>query len=47
MYFDEKRLFENEPEAWVNGPVYRDVYEAYRDKGLYSQLTLADVDVAG
>ena len=46
VYFDEKRLFENQPEAWVNGPVYRDVYEAYRDKGMYSQLTMSDVDVA-
>lgn len=46
VYFKEERLFDEQPEAWVNGPVYRNVYEAYRDKGLYSQLTLADVGVA-
>ncbi len=46
VYFHEERLFEDQPEAWVNGPVYRDVYEAYRNKGIYSQLTLADIGVA-
>ena len=45
VYFKEERLFEEQPEACVNGPVYRDVYDAYRDKGIYSQLTLADIGV--
>ena len=45
VYFDKQRLFENQPEAWVNGPVYRDVYDEYRNKGMYSQLTLADAGV--
>ncbi len=45
VYFHEELLFEDQPEAWVNGPVYRDVYEAYRNKGIYSQLTLADIGV--
>ena len=46
VYFKEERLFEEQPEAWVNGPVYRNIYEEYRDKGMYSQLTLADAGVA-
>ena len=45
VYFKKERLFEEQPEAWVNGPVYRDVYEAYRDKGIYSQLALDDIGV--
>lgn len=45
VYFHKERLFEDQPEAWVNGPVYRSIYEAYRSKGIYSQLTLADLGV--
>lgn len=46
VHFNEALLFEDQPEAWVNGPVYRNVYEAYRRKGIYSQLTLDDIGIA-
>lgn len=41
VYFEKQSLFPDEPEAWVNGPVYRDVYEEYRTLGIYQQITPA------
>ncbi len=43
VYFDKNLLFEDVPEAWVNGPVYRVVYDAYKTKGIYEQFAFADV----
>ena len=43
VYFDRNLLFDDTPEAWVNGPVYRRVYEVYKGKGLYEQFTFNDV----
>lgn len=40
VYFgEENTLFEDVPEAWVNGPVYRRIYEKYRHIGIYEQMT--------
>lgn len=47
VYFDKALLFEDVPEAWVNGPVYRSVYEAYRSKGKYDQFRISDVVAEG
>lgn len=33
VYFEGNPLFEEQPEAWVNGPVYRDVYQHYKGYG--------------
>ena len=30
VYFDKNSLFDDLPEAWVNGPVYRTVYDQWR-----------------
>ncbi|SDH81007.1 Panacea domain-containing protein [Winogradskyella thalassocola] len=30
--FDKYTLFDELPEAWVNGPVYRSVYNTFKDK---------------
>lgn len=39
VYFGrENTLFDDVPEAWVNGPVYRSVYETYRDIPIYEQI---------
>lgn len=39
VYFGrENTLFVDVPEAWVNGPVYRNVYEAYRTIPIYKQI---------
>lgn len=47
VYFDKALLFDEIPEAWVNGPVYRTVYELYKSKGIYDQFELADVIPTG
>ena len=38
VYFEKQSLFDEEPEAWVNGPVYREVYEEYKSIGIYDQI---------
>lgn len=38
VYFGKQTLFDEEPEAWVNGPVYREVYEEYKNIGIYDQI---------
>lgn len=39
VYFDrENTLFDDVPEAWVNGPVYRSVYETYKAIPMYEQI---------
>lgn len=44
VYFNrENTLFNEAPEAWVNGPVYRTIYEKFRNIGIYDQITLEDV----
>ena len=45
VYFErENTLFEDIPEAWVNGPVYRQIYDTYRHIGIYDQISLQDVN---
>ena len=44
VYFKrENTLFDDEPEAWVNGPVYRKIYNEYKNIGLYNQIMLDNV----
>lgn len=44
VYFNrENTLFDEVPEAWVNGPVYHTVYEEYKKIGIYDQITLDDL----
>ena len=44
VYFGkENTLFSDVPEAWVNGPVYRKVYDTYKRIGIYDQIQLSDV----
>ena len=42
VYFDKNPLFEEVPEAWVNGPVYRPIYNQLKDLGTYNNLVLND-----
>lgn len=45
VYFgEENTLFADVPHAWVNGPVYRAIYNEYRDKvpGMCDHLRLSD-----
>lgn len=47
VYFNKKLIFKEAPEAWVNGPVYRGVYDLYKDKGMYEQFQLSDILSSG
>lgn len=41
VYFNHNSLFSTEPEAWVNGPAYRVIYDEYKSVGIYDQITPA------
>lgn len=43
VYFNHNLLFEDAPEAWVNGPVYRVIYDIYKDKGMYNQFSMDSI----
>lgn len=44
VYFErENTLFNEVPEAWVNGPVYRTIYDEYKNIGIYDQITLDNI----
>lgn len=33
VYFNKHPLFDDVPEAWINGPVYREIYNTYKSNG--------------
>lgn len=41
VYFDDF-IFDEQPEAWVNGPVYRSVYEHFKELGTYNDINLVN-----
>ncbi|MCB0280610.1 MAG: DUF4065 domain-containing protein [Calditrichaeota bacterium] len=41
VYFNNDLIFDDVPEAWVNGPVYRKVYDVYKPS-VYRDLTKSD-----
>ena len=44
LVFNNKSLFDGEFQAWVHGPVNRNVYDRFKDsKYLYSSITSEDV----
>lgn len=42
--FDKETLFNELPEAWVNGPVYRDIYNLYKTSFFRNENILTDLD---
>lgn len=46
---DEKKLFDNDIEAWLHGPVIRDIYTKYRDYSYHciskEKTILTDLDL--
>lgn len=40
VYFEKNPLFKEQPEAWVNGPVYRSIYEKFRSHISYSDKAM-------
>lgn len=47
VFFNKELLFTEEPEAWVNGPVYRTVYDEYKGKVQYMTSALHKEDFIG
>lgn len=45
VYFNEK-IFKESPEAWVNGPVYRSVYNQYKNIGIYDNFKMEDFSIS-
>lgn len=44
LAFFEKKAFEGDFQAWIHGPVNRDIYELYKGKKyLYSEMTMDDL----
>ncbi|KAA6332379.1 hypothetical protein EZS27_019115 [termite gut metagenome] len=44
VYFGRNNtLFTDVPEAWVNGPIYRNVYDSYKHIGVYDQIQGMDI----
>lgn len=42
VYFENNPLFDDVPEAWVNGPVYRSIYSQFADFKPYVPLVLTE-----
>lgn len=42
VFFDEQLLFDEQPQAWVNGPVYPSIYNRFKAIGRYMQLKKED-----
>ena len=42
VFFDRQLLFDDKPQAWVNGPVYPQVYDRFRSIGRYDMMTKGD-----
>lgn len=42
VFFNEQLLFDEQPQAWVNGPVYPSVHDRFRATGRYTQLKKED-----
>jgi len=41
LVFFNTPVFQDEPEAWVNGPVYRKVYDYYKDYQMFEFVKIA------
>ena len=42
VFFDRQLLFDDKPQAWVNGPVYPQVYDRFRSIGRYDMMSKGD-----
>lgn len=45
VYFDSADIFTELPQAWVNGPVYPDIYERFKAIGIYDKLTISNTKI--
>ncbi len=45
VYFGRKSyIFNDSPEAWINGPVYRVIWDKYKHIGIYDQIPTHEVE---
>jgi uncharacterized phage-associated protein len=45
LAFYKKKAFDGDFQAWIHGPVNREIYDIFKDKKyLYSEMTLDDVE---
>jgi uncharacterized phage-associated protein len=42
VYFEKQNIFDDQPEAWVNGPVYRAVYNSFKHYGVYQPIKVKE-----
>jgi uncharacterized phage-associated protein len=42
VYFEKQNIFDDLPEAWVNGPVYRRVYDEFKNWRMYDEFCIKD-----
>lgn len=42
VFFDRQLLFDDKPQAWVNGPVYPTVFDRFRAIGRYDMMSKGD-----
>ena len=47
LVWDENPLFEDEIEAWVYGPVIRNLYEEHRGQFMVSEIAIGDPELLG
>lgn len=47
VFFNEQLLFDDQPQAWVNGPVYPLIYARFKATGRYTQLRKEDFITEG
>lgn len=47
VFFDKQLLFDEQPQAWVNGPVYPSVYQRFKSVGRYMQFKKEDFVMDG
>ena len=47
VFFDRQLLFDDEPQAWVNGPVYPTVYERFKSISRYDMMSRNDFVLEG
>lgn len=45
VYFDGADIFKESPQAWVNGPVYPNIYNRFKDVGMYDCLSPSNANI--
>lgn len=46
VYFNKAKIFDEMPQAWVNGPVYPSVYRRFKHIPRYSSISIEDAKIS-